>query len=98
MGGRSAEAVSQNTLWFPPAAANAVSKDIELTKGGAAEELRHDSGWSFSLDSHGQLSLLKPGSQRQLDMTLIMIHPYAGLAMDCFVPSLTWPAGPARFV
>lgn len=95
--GRSTEAISQNTLWFSPAAAKAVSTDTELTQGGAAEELRQNSAWGFPLDFHGQLSLLKPGRKRQ-DMTLIMIHPHTGLAMDYFVHSLTWPAGPARLL
>lgn len=69
------EAVSQNTLWFSPAAAKAVSKDTELTQGRAAEELRQDSAWGFPLVFHGQLSLLKSWSQRQLEITLIMIYP-----------------------
>lgn len=88
---RTAFAVSQNILWSSQAAAKAASKDTELTQGGAAEELRHDSALSFPLDFHGRLSL-KPESQRQLDMTLTMSRPYVGLVTDYFITlSITLP-------
>lgn len=83
--------VSQKTLWSSLTAATAASKDTELTQGGAAEELRHDSALSLAFDFHEWLSFLKPGSQRQLDITLIMIHLCVELATDYFVHKLIWP-------
>jgi len=90
--------VSQNTFWSSLAAAKAASKDTDLTQGGAAEELRHDSALLLAFDFHGRLSLLKLGSQRQMDITLIMIHSYVELATDYTVHNFIWPNSLARLV